>query len=65
MPIQQLARDVEFKWGQVQDKAFEEVKMLLSKVLVLAHYDPKEELVLQCDASNNGLQMESGSGQSI
>ena len=38
-----------------QQKAFEEVKKLLSSECLLAHYDPNKELLLACDASPYGL----------
>ncbi|XP_029159162.1 uncharacterized protein LOC114931347 [Nylanderia fulva] len=37
------------------DKAFEWVKTELTSSKVLAHYDPKEEIILACDASAYGL----------
>ena len=38
-----------------QDKSFEEVKKLVTAAPILSYYDPKEELVIQCDASQKGL----------
>ena len=55
-PLRQLLRDeVKFVWGKEQEKAFSEVKRLVTETPVLAYYKPDEELVLQCDASNKGL----------
>ena len=36
-------------------ESVEKIKKLVSQAPVLAYYDPKAELVLQCDASNKGL----------
>ena len=55
-PIRQLTRGgVVFQWGEAQERAFEKVKSLVTEAPVLAYYSPKEELVLQTDASNKGL----------
>ncbi|KAK3715610.1 hypothetical protein QZH41_009028, partial [Actinostola sp. cb2023] len=55
-PIRQLThKDVEWHWDAVQDRAFEEIKQLVTQALVLAYYDPQKELVIQCDASSKGL----------
>ena len=35
--------------------AFEEAKKLVTEASILSYYDPKEELVVQCDASQKGL----------
>ena len=45
------------KWirDSPQDKAFEEIKCLLTQASVLAHLDPVKELYIQCDASGQGL----------
>lgn len=45
----------EFCWTAECDAAFQWVKSELTSSRVLAHYDPKEQLVLACDASNYGL----------
>ena len=48
-------QDVEFKWSEEQDKAMDEIKKLVTTAPILAYYDPKKELVIQCDASSTGL----------
>ena len=55
-PIRQLTRkDVEWNWSRVQDKAFAEVKKLVTEAPLLRFYDPRLELLIQCDASEKGL----------
>ena len=48
-PISDLTRpDVEWSWTSSHDKAFEEVKHLLTVAPVLAYFDPSKELSIQC-----------------
>lgn len=55
-PISDLTRpDIEWSWTSSHDKAFEEVKHLLTVAPVLAYFDPSKELSIQCDASAQGL----------
>ena len=55
-PIALLAqRDVDWNWGAAQEKAFTTVKQLLTEAPTLAYFNPKKQLVIQCDASNLGL----------
>ena len=55
-PIQQLTRrDVEWQWQPEHDAAFEHVKKMITRAPLLKYYDPKEELTVQCDASDKGL----------
>ena len=42
-------------WGTKQQKAFQEVKNLISSNSVLVHYDENLPLVLACDASPYGI----------
>lgn len=49
-PLRRLTRvDVECHWTHEQDKAFEDVKKLVTTALILSYYDPKAELEVQCD----------------
>ena len=48
-------KDVAWTWSPEQDKAFNKVKKLISQAPILQHYDPAQDLVVQCDASKNGL----------
>ena len=46
----------QFHWDeQVQGCSFKQVKEILSAAPVLKFFDPKEEVELQCDASDRGL----------
>ena len=55
-PLRRLTRrDTEWRWTEVQEKSFEEVKKLVTAAPILSYYVPKEELVIQCDASQKGL----------
>ncbi|MCG7879449.1 MAG: RNase H-like domain-containing protein, partial [Candidatus Thiodiazotropha endolucinida] len=52
-----LVKDVEFTWDTPQADAFQKVKDIITQTPgpVLAYYDPKKPLTLQCDASKSGL----------
>ena len=55
-PISVLThKDVEWSWGEPQEKAFKKLKKLLTESPILAYYDPKSELIIQCDASQFGI----------
>ena len=42
-------------WGKKQDEAFTEVKTKVTQASVLAYYDCKKPLQIQCDASMKGI----------
>lgn len=44
-----------WSWGPEQETAVDKVKYLISNAPLLRHYDPDEDLVVQCDASQTGL----------
>ena len=48
-------KDVEWSWGESQDKAFRKLKKLRTVSPILAYYDRKSELIIQCDASQFGI----------
>ena len=48
-------KDIEWSWGEPQDKAFNQLKKLLTEAPVLGYYDPNADLVIQCDASAYGI----------
>ncbi|XP_064111370.1 uncharacterized protein LOC135218851 [Macrobrachium nipponense] len=55
-PIRKLTRqNTEWNWTEKQEKAFIESKRLITNAPILQYYDPNLDLVIQCDASQNGL----------
>lgn len=54
-PLYDLLNVKEFKWNNVHERAFEWVKNELISPRILANFDPKEEVVLACDASDYGI----------
>ena len=56
-PMRDLLKETnQFHWdGQVQGRSFKQVKQILSAAPVLKFFDPKDEVELQCDASDRGL----------
>ena len=55
-PIRQLMRnDVPWNWAAAQQRAFEDVKKLVTNVPILSYYDSKKPVMIQCDASEKGL----------
>ena len=56
-PIRELMKDnVEFQWDEtVHGKCFQEIRNMMSQTPVLRYFDPKIDVVIQCDASQHGL----------
>ena len=55
-PLRKLTKqDVKWQWSDKESKALNKTKELLTKEPVLRYYDPKEQLEIQCDASDTGL----------
>ena len=55
-PIRKLThKDVEWEWKEEQENAMNEIKKLVTTAPVLAYYDPRKTLTIQCDASKSGL----------
>ncbi|OUC47601.1 hypothetical protein D917_01379, partial [Trichinella nativa] len=50
-----LDKNARWIWTSKHEKAFRDVKRLLSSDAVLTHYDGKKPLVLVCDASQHGI----------
>ena len=50
-----LKRESTWRWQDLEEKAFGDLKSVLSSTDVLAHYSLSEELILQTDASGQGL----------
>lgn len=54
-PLYDLAKQKDYVWNDECTKAFAWVKNELISPRILAHYDPKEQIVLASDASDYGL----------
>ena len=55
-PLRQLTRkDAEWRWGKEHENAFQRIKQAATQAPVLRYFNPAEETVLQCDASDTGL----------
>ena len=55
-PLRQLeAKDVEWHWDENHQKAFEEMKKLITCHPVLRYHDVAKEVTLQCDALQSGV----------
>ena len=50
-----LKKDIVFIWEQNEQKAFEEIKALISTAPLLKYFDPVETVEVQVDASSHGL----------
>ena len=54
-PLRQLTeKAIPFYWETQQEKAFKEMKMLVTTAPVLKFYNVSEEVTIQCDASEKG-----------
>lgn len=54
-PFYECTKKNGFKWTEECAAAFESVKKELASKNFLAHYDPREKIILACDASAYGL----------
>ena len=55
-PINELTKkEVPFKWGEAQEKAFEELKMKLTTTPLLTLLDFGKTFKIECDASGVGI----------
>jgi len=55
-PLRELTKKESlFSWGPEHDEAFKKVKTEISSLGVLRYFDPKEETVIQTDASLKGI----------
>jgi len=50
-----LKSDIIFEWREPQERAFQEIKEVLSKHSVLAYFDVTKPVVISCDVSQLGL----------
>lgn len=52
-PLRQLTKkDITFHWGPREEQSFNELKRDCKSTPVLAFYDGKKDLTIQCDASS-------------
>ena len=55
-PLRDLMQsDVLWVWNEAQQTAFKKLKEMVTRTPVLRYYNLKEEVTLQCDASQSGL----------
>ena len=55
-PLRQLSRkDSEWHWNEEHENAFLRIKQVATQAPVLRYFNPAEDTVLQCDASDTGL----------
>ena len=50
-----LKQSVPWQWNTDQQEAFDRAKKLLTSSQLLFHFDPKLEILLACDASDDGI----------
>ena len=50
-PLRQLEKEVKGHWQRSQNKAFNEIKDLVTKALVLRCFDVSKNITIQCDTS--------------
>ncbi|KAG6464303.1 hypothetical protein O3G_MSEX014427 [Manduca sexta] len=50
-----LKKGVKWTWSQIHDNSFNTIKKYLASEQVLAHFNPKNNVILTVDASPNGL----------
>ena len=55
-PLRALTENgIEWTWSSTQTKAFEDVKKAIAQAATLKFFNPRQETVVQCDASSQGL----------
>lgn len=55
-PLRELLKNsVEFQWSWEQEKAFSDIKKLISSAPALKVFNSAKEIVIQCDSSKDGL----------
>ena len=48
-------KNVEFTWNSTYEKVFKEAKLHIANAVTLQYFDPMKSIVLECDASGNGV----------
>ena len=46
---------VDFAWSPTYEKAFRQAKLHVANAVTLRYFDPMEPIILECDASGNGV----------
>ncbi|KAK4296250.1 hypothetical protein Pmani_031249 [Petrolisthes manimaculis] len=55
-PLRELTKkDVQFVWREAQEESFKALKSAVTTTPVLRYYSVKDEVTVQCDASQSGL----------
>lgn len=55
-PLRQLTcKEAIWQWKHEHEEAFSHIKKMVTTVPLLKYYDPTDELIIQCDASEKGL----------
>ena len=55
-PIRELSKDkVAFNWVPKHQEAFKQMKREIARAPILSYYNPRQQTVLQTDASIKGL----------
>ena len=56
-PLRNLTlTNAQFMWSEQHNKVYDEVKKLVANHPVLKYYDINDEVTIQCDASERGLE---------
>ena len=48
-------KKVDFAWNPTYEKAFKLAKLHVANAVTLHYFDPEKHIVLECDASGNGV----------
>lgn len=55
-PLEELLqKNSTFKWWQKHDEVFKQIKSVLTSPLLLAHFDPRQKLIVAADACQTGI----------
>ena len=55
-PLRQLTlKDAEWHWSEEHENAFQRIKQAATQAPILRYFNPADETVLQCNASDTGL----------
>ena len=48
-------KNIKFTWNQTYEKVFKQAKLHVANVVTLQYFNPMKPIVLECDASGNGI----------